>query len=197
MYQLKEGIRLVLASASPRREEILRALKLDFEVLPADIDEEVYDELKADELVVTLAKEKAGLIATRVADSVVIGADTTVEINGHILGKPKGSEEVRSFLETLSGKTHNVHGGVAIYMGGKVHTFLSTTEVTMRQVSDAEIAAYLATDEPYDKAGGYGIQGSAAPFIKSINGSYHNVVGLDVARVVEVLKDIGAIDAPG
>jgi len=187
---------LILASASPRRRDLLTAAGFEFRVLPAHINEDPH----ADELPVIyverLAREKAAAVFASLGsrkDVVVLGADTTVTIDDEILGKPNDAADAARMLRQLSGRTHQVITGVAIVSANGTESFAETTLVTMRELSDAEISAYIATGEPMDKAGAYAIQGGAAIFITQSDGDYDNVVGLPVTRVVASLRGVGVL----
>ncbi|MBQ7288775.1 MAG: septum formation protein Maf [Clostridia bacterium] len=181
----------ILASASPRRKEILEQLGLRFSVITADTDEnsEITD---PGALVEELSFRKAQAVAKKVGgDAVVIGADTVVSIGGEILGKPKDAADARRMLRLLSGQTHQVMTGVTVLYGKQRKTAHCVTDVTFAPMSDAEIADYIAGREPYDKAGGYAIQGKAAQYITGINGCYWNVVGFPVNLFCRMLKSLG------
>jgi septum formation protein len=187
-------MRLVLASGSPRRRELLALLGLPFEVVPADVDESVRTgELPAD-LVRRLALDKIEAVEAinaldggPSADVVVLAADTVVEVAGAILGKPADADDARRMLRAMSARTHRVHTGVAVRGDGGTVTEVVTTAVTMATMSDAAIEWYVATGEPMDKAGAYAIQGAGGAFVTGIEGSASNVVGLPLATVVELL----------
>lgn len=192
---------IILASASPRRKELLKQIGLDFIVFPAQGDE-VSDKTIPRDIVVELAQKKAGEIYEKAIaagvgkqDSIVIGADTIVVYEDRVLGKPKNEKDAVEMLTMLSGKTHEVYTGVSLWMrenGKKVqYSFYEKTEVTMYPIRQGEIEAYVKSGEPMDKAGSYGIQGSGARFIQKINGDYNNVVGLPVARIYQELAQLG------
>ena len=194
-------MKIILASASPRRKELLDQLGLEFLVFPAQGEEKITSK-EPSEVVVELAKQKAGEIYHKLVevnvgqqDSLVIGADTIVVYNGRILGKPKTPEEACEMLGMLSGNTHEVYTGVSLWIkehGNKVqYSFYERTEVTMYSISLDEIKQYVATKEPMDKAGAYGIQGKGAAFVEKINGDYNNVVGLPIARIYQELTQLG------
>ena len=185
------GARLVLASASPRRLDLLRLAGLEPVVLPADVDETPAQGEDAVSLVVRLARDKACAIRPP-AGAWVLGADTTVIVDGHVLGKPADAQTAVRMLEQLRGRTHRVSTAVAVRQpdGGLVETVV-TTEITMAPLSDAAIAAYVETGEPLDKAGAYGIQGHAAAFVSRVNGSWTNVVGLPLVETLDLLRDAG------
>jgi septum formation protein len=187
---------LILASQSPRRAELLRNAGYTFEVRPADVDERVLDGEAASEYVKRLAREKSlAVLATAPADAVVLGADTTVVLGGECLGKPVDAADAEQMLARLSGRVHQVMTGVCVAWrkaaraAVEVHTEVGVeiTEVKFAAMSGAEIAAYVATGEPMDKAGAYAIQGMASRWIPKIRGCYFNVVGLPVWRVSGML----------
>ncbi len=171
----------VLASASPRRAELLAAAGFTFTVAHADIDETPLAAEPADLYVRRLAEAKARAVADRYPGCVVLGADTTVVVDGDILGKPVDAADAVAMLRRLQGRAHEVLTGVALVAGDHVRVELATTRVWFALMTDHEIAAYVATGEPMDKAGAYGIQGRAACYVTRIDGSYSNVVGLPVA----------------
>ena len=213
--------KVILASASPRRKELLRQVGVDFETLPA-VGEEITTKEDPAEAVQELALQKASEAASRLGilarpeagaalmgkdlaqllaggegreEFLVLGADTVVACGGAILGKPRDEADAVSMLTRLSGRTHSVFTGVALIYGKdggtECHTFYEETKVTMYPMSTAEIAAYVATGEPMDKAGAYGIQGKCAIYIEKIQGDYNNVVGLPVARIYQEMKKLG------
>lgn len=213
---------IILASGSPRRRELLALAEYDFEVVPSLADENI-EIAEPDEYVKRLASMKAHEVCSRIADSIkedviVLGADTVVSYDGRILGKPKDRDDARNMLRMLSGQTHQVHTGVCLLRasGGKdanvqisrdikdgtdsptvtisaEKIFAEQTDVTFYDITDDELEAYLDTDESYDKAGGYGIQGKGGLFVRSISGDYNNVVGLPLARVYHEIKRITQI----
>lgn len=199
---------IILASASPRRKELLEQIGLTFDICPAKGEEVITKTIPA-EVVTELASQKAGEVAAMVKayeerheelmtpqDIMVIGADTIVAYNNQILGKPKDEEDAYRMLSMLSGNTHCVYTGVSIILlgasgkAGEIN-FYEKTDVTMRQMEEGEIKRYIATGEPMDKAGAYGIQGKCAIFIDKINGDYNNVVGLPIAAIYRELKKLG------
>ena len=183
------GEPLVLASRSPRRAEILRAVGWPFEVMAADIDESVIDGEDAIEYVRRLAESKARVVADKVPGQLVLGADTTVVIGGQILGQPRDEEDARRMLRLLNGAWHEVVTGVALIRSGEDPTEVvdhETTHVHFAELSAEEIDWYVSTAEPMGKAGAYGIQGKAAPFIDEIQGDYFNIVGLPIRLVYEL-----------
>ena len=180
---------LVLASASPRRQELLRNAGIAFEVQPADIPEDPLPGEKAKDCAERLAGEKALAIAQKRPNDVVLGADTVVVIDNQILNKPADAADAARMLRVLSGRTHEVITGVCLVAGGRCSVTSETTLVTMSKISEEEITAYVARGEPMDKAGAYAIQGIASRWIPRIEGDYSNVVGLPVALVCRMLRD--------
>ena len=181
----------ILASASPRRRELLTLVGIAHRVKPADIDESVpAGELPGDHAL-RLAQEKAAVIAAECPDELVIAADTIVVLDGEILGKPRSDEEARQMLARLSGRTHTVVTGMACSFEGRTAAGVETVEVTFRDLSTSEIAAYVETREPMDKSGSYGIQGYGATIVKRIEGDYFAVMGLSLVRLVELMTDVG------
>ena len=180
---------LILASNSPRRSEILNRAGFTFTVRPTDADESVPDGLSPKETAEHLSLLKAKEANKSASDGdVIVAADTLVTINGKILGKPRDKEQAAAMLKTLSGRTHTVHTGVTVIKNGETTTFSVATDVTFYDLSDGEIDAYIATGEPFDKAGSYGIQGYGSLLVKEIHGDYFNVMGLPVAALSRVLK---------
>ena len=180
---------IILASASPRRKEILQLADLSFNIMPSDA-EEITTKTEPQEVVMELASIKAKDIYERSdKQSMVVGADTVVAYKGQILGKPSDEEDARRMLSMLSGQTHEVYTGVCVIEDGQIKTFYEETKVTFYEISEDEIDRYIGTGEPMDKAGSYGIQGKAAVFIKGIEGDYYNVVGFPIARFLhEITK---------
>lgn len=175
-------MKLVLASKSPRRSEILKNAGIDFVVRVADADETIPDGTKPEDAVVFLAARKA-LAVERADDETVLGADTIVVLDDKILGKPKDKDDAYNMIKSLSGRVHSVFTGVCAVGNGVSLTFAEETKVEFYPLSEDEINEYINTDEPYDKAGAYGIQGLASKFIRGIQGDYFNVVGLPVSSV--------------
>jgi septum formation protein len=191
---------LILASASPRRRELLRQAGFSFEVHPAHIPEEPLEGEDPTAYVTRLAREKAEAVFREltVADGrpnvrslAVLGADTTVTLDEHILGKPEDAADAARMLQLLSGRTHRVITGVAVVTADGVEVAAEATAVRFLKMSDEEIAAYVASGEPMDKAGAYAIQGRAARWIPRIEGCYFNVVGLPLALVSKLLESCG------
>ena len=177
-------MKLVLASKSPRRSEILRNAGLDFTVRVADADETIPDGTKPSDAVVFLAARKA-MAVERADDELVLGADTVVVLDNKILGKPKDRDDAYNMIKSLSGRVHSVFTGVCAIGNGVSVTFAEETKVEFLPLTNEEINAYIDTDEPYDKAGAYGIQGLASKFIRGIEGDYFYVVGLPISRIYE------------
>ena len=186
------GARLILASSSPRRARILESLGLRFEVRPADVDETVLRGESPRAAVRRLARSKA-LVPEAKADRCVIAADTVVVLGSRILGKPKDRSDAISMLEDLSGRVHTVVTGVAVRWAGKMATVVDLTEVRFRRMERAEIARYVRTGEPLDKAGAYHVEGGGAAFIEAIFGSPSNVAGLSVTTARRLLKRAGVL----
>ncbi len=191
-YKLKwENVcmKIVLASKSPRRKELLGLLDLEFQIITADIDETMDPSLPVTDEVARISYQKAAAVASKLdSDSIVISADTIVELGGTLMGKPKDQSDAARMLKSLSGKSHNVHTAVTVLNGNRHETRVVTTTVTFRNISDDEITAYIDTLEPMDKAGAYGIQGRASKFVSGIVGDYFNVVGLPVCELSLMLK---------
>ena len=185
--------RLIRASGSPRRRELLDKFGIDYESLPAQGEESAPPELTPGERVKALAAQKAEEVAHRVNDpaAVILAADTLVELDGEVLGKPGASERARAMLRALSGREHRVWSGVCIREGERILAESECTAVRFRTLSDAEIEAYIATGEPLDKAGAYGYQGLASLFVECIEGDFFNVMGLPVCRVGQMLREFG------
>ena len=190
MIELPHGVELVLASTSPRRAELLGGLDLLFDVCPPDIDETPLPGEAPAPYVERLARAKAAAVVA--ADTVVLAADTTVDLDGTILGKPSTSSEAADMLAALSGRDHLVHTGVAVATRLGVETVTVSTSVRFAALTTSDIEWYIDTGEPFDKAGGYGIQGRAASFVASIDGSVTNVIGLPLAETVALLRSTAA-----
>lgn len=176
---------IILASASPRRKEILELADLKFDIMPSNA-QEITTKTAPNEVVMELASIKAKDIYKKSEkQSMIVGADTVVAYQGQILGKPTDEADAKRMLTMLSGQTHEVYTGVCIIEDGKTKTFYEETKVTFYEISDEQIDHYIKTGEPMDKAGSYGIQGKAAVFIKGIEGDYYNVVGFPIARFLQ------------
>lgn len=180
---------LVLASASPRRAELLRAAGIEFSIRAADLDETQLSDEAPSDYVLRLSREKARVVAQ--PDELVLGADTTVVVGNEIVGKPVDNADARRMLQLLSGNWHEVLTGVSLVKDAQVCSELAVTRVKFAPLSEAEIDWYIATHEPFDKAGGYGIQGFASRFVEQIEGNYANVVGLPVQTVYRLLRQFG------
>lgn len=191
---------LILASASPRRRDLLMQAGFAFRVHAAHIDETVRDDENPIAYVTRLAREKAEAVYNELSAAepgiVVLGADTTVTLDHHILGKPESAEDAARMLRLLSGRTHRVITGVSLISAGQTQTAAEVTAVQFLSLSDAEIAAYVATGEPNDKAGAYAIQGLAARWIPRIDGCYFNVVGLPISLVSTLLASCFDLPQP-
>ena len=184
-------VEVILASQSPRRRELLTLVGIKHVVSPADIDESVMP----DELPVPhcerLARAKAHVLAERHPHAVVIAADTIVVLDGEILGKPRDAADARTMIQRLSGRTHVVFTAMAVARGGRTESAVEEVAVTFRALSTEEIAEYVATGEPMDKAGAYGIQGYGATIVERIDGDYFSVMGLGLRRLVTLLERVG------
>jgi septum formation protein len=182
---------LVLASASPRRRELLKTLRLEFAVRPADIDEAVLPAELPQAYVQRMAREKAQVLAGAMPAAAVLAADTTVVADGQILGKPEDRAACLAMLGLLSDAEHHVYTSVALALHRQLHERLSVTTVRFRALTGAEMQGYWATGEPADKAGGYAIQGLGGAFVRDIHGSYSGVVGLPIYETAELLTSAG------
>jgi len=182
---------VVLASSSPRRRELLALVGIAHRVRPADIDETVGEGELPEPHAQRLANEKAAVVAREHPNELVIAADTIVVLDGVILGKPRSDDEARSMLSKLSGRTHTVVTAMACCLEGRTASGVETVEVTFRELSSAEIDAYVETREPMDKAGSYGIQGYGATIVRRIDGDYFAVMGLSLVRLVELMNAVG------
>ena len=181
----------VLASSSPRRQELLKLLIPDFEVVPSDVDESVHAAERPETMVARLAREKALAVQGQRPSACIIGADTVVVCEEAILGKPASHEDAGSMLRILNGKTHQVLTGVCLVYLDSLFAECVTTDVTFHRLLDSEIEGYVQSGEPLDKAGGYAIQGLGARFVERINGCYFNVVGLPVSTLYQMMKRLG------
>lgn len=185
---------IVLASASPRRRELLALIASHYEVVPSEFDEsEMPDDLCPREHVIKSAAEKARDVASRVEDGLVIGSDTVVSIDEHILGKPMDEDDAARMLAILSGRVHQVYTGVCVVdtRGGREACGAECTDVRFRELDDEIIRRYVATGEPLDKAGAYAIQGFGSVLVEGISGDFFNVVGLPVYRLSRILEGFG------
>ena len=186
-------MKIILASQSPRRKELLERMGIkDFETISPNVDESAFHGLPPEELVRRLSAEKAAAVAGKVGeDAIVIAADTVVALEGAVLGKPADELDAFKMLSALSGVRHQVYTGVTVCRGGEKQTAHEVTDVTFRELSEEEIEHYIATGEPMDKAGAYGIQGYGALLIQGISGDYYNVMGLPVCRLSGMLARFG------
>ncbi|HAQ08598.1 MAG TPA: septum formation inhibitor Maf [Bacillus bacterium] len=184
---------LILASSSPRRKELLENLRLTFEISSSDADESFGEDMSPAEVVMELASRKSRTVSAKLPDSFIIGSDTVVVHDRTILGKPASGQEAFEILKKLSGNTHSVYTGVSIISPEKEAIFYEKTDVTFWELSDEDIDTYIKSGEPFDKAGGYGIQGFGSMLVKQINGDYYTVVGLPVSRLIRELREIGFI----
>lgn len=184
-------IEVILASQSPRRRELLTLVGIHHDVRPADIDESLLPGETPVPHAERLAREKAHRLAERHPDALVIAADTIVVLDDAILGKPADAVEARATLARLSGRTHVVHTAIAVALGGRTESAVESVAVTFRALDAAEIAAYVATGEPMDKAGAYGIQGYGATIVERIEGDYFSVMGLGLRRLIALVERLG------
>ena len=182
---------IILASKSPRRQELLKLMGLEFRIVLKEVDESYPDNLTPEEIAVYIAQKKAAAFDEVVGDELVLTADTIVSIEGHILGKPETAEHAVEMLKMLSGKTHQVITGVCLLYQHKYHSFFDVSDVSFRSLSDEEISNYVNKYKPMDKAGSYGIQEwIGLTGIEKINGSYTNVVGLPTEKLYNELKNL-------
>lgn len=181
----------IVASASPRRKEILAMGGFSFRIIPSDCDETITERLSPEETVKILAERKALSVLKNNTDAVVLGCDTVVALGDEILGKPSDRDDAFNMIKALSGEVHRVCTGVCIADKGKTETFVSVAEVEFYELSDETVKSYVETGECDDKAGAYGIQGLGGTLVKSINGDYYAIVGLPYAETVRVLHSFG------
>jgi len=184
--------RVILASASPRRRQLLLLVGIDHEVRPADVDESLLPGETPVAHAERLARAKAHAVAEREPGAVVIAADTIVVVDGEVLGKPLDAPGARTMLRRLSGRTHTVLTAIAVARASRTESAVESVDVTFRPLSDEEIDAYIATGEPMDKAGAYGIQGYGATIVERVDGDYFSVMGLGLRRLVDLLERVGA-----
>lgn len=182
--------KIILASNSPRRKELMQLLGYEFEIIASDIEEVIDPKMEHDDLVMDLSFQKANAIFQDHKDAIVIGFDTLVVIDDYVLGKPKNEAEAKLFLNLLSDRTHRVITGCTILTSGYSKSFHSDALVTFNRLTQEEIDDYVASREPMDKAGAYGIQNHGAKFVKGINGDYFTIVGFPISRVYQELKKI-------
>jgi septum formation protein len=186
--------KIILASASPRRKDLLENIHLEFTVMTSDTDETLDEKFYSKNVIEKLALQKAEDVKNKVNyPAIIIGADTVVVVDGLILGKPKDDQDAFRMLTLLSGKTHQVISAIAIVdtENNKTSTDSVTSDVTFRKLTDDEIYKYIETKEPADKAGAYAIQGYGAVFVSSISGCYSNIVGISLFKLAQMLKDFG------
>ena len=183
-------MRYILASKSPRRRELLSSIVDNFEIITREVDETLPRDIHPREGVEILAVRKGEVVAREVGgDALVISSDTLVELGGIPLGKPKDEADAFRMLKSLSGKAHNVHTGVAVHLGGRVYSGVATTAVHFRKMTDEEIYSYIATGDPMDKAGAYGIQNGGGLFVTKYDGDYDTVVGLSVKLTKRLIEE--------
>ena len=181
--------RIILASESPRRRELMAKLDVPFTVKGAQIDETLNKELPLYEAIEDIAYRKAAALAKKYPQEWIVSADTIVCLDDQVMGKPQDEQQAEMMLKRLSGRTHQVITAVCIYDGKTAHLFHEVSKVTFYALSEEEIKAYIATKEPLDKAGAYGIQGKGAFLVEKIEGDYYNIVGLPIARLKREMED--------
>ena len=185
---------LILASGSPRRKDLLALIVPEFTVHTSDVDESAISAPAPELLVQKLAQAKCRAVAAQFPAACVLGCDTVVDVDGTVLGKPRSMADARRMMRLLSGRAHRVHTGVCLAVLDRPdEVFTCTSSVYFSLLSREEIEAYISTPEPYDKAGGYAVQGGAAKFVQGIEGCYHNIMGLPVSRVYAALKAAGIV----
>ena len=183
---------IILASKSPRRRELLSLLSIDFRVVTAEVDETIDETLPVTDEIKRLSQNKAKAVSGKVSQNdLIIAADTVVTLGGRVFGKPKDRADAERMLKTLSGKTHEVITGVTVIKGDRCETAAEVTKVTFRDLSDDEISAYIDTGDPFDKAGGYALQGISCIFVSGISGDHFNVYGLPVSMLAKMLRGFG------
>lgn len=185
---------LILASASPRRKELLELMGLPFSVIVSGEKEVVPENASVSDVVCALSRQKAEHVAKEHPEACVIGADTVVELDGEILGKPHTPENAFAYLKRLQGRSHNVYTGLTVITPRGADTRFCKTHVTFRAMTDEEINWYVSTGDPLDKAGAYGVQGLACYFVDSLEGNYFNVIGLPIPLLYDMLLDAGIMD---
>ena len=185
------GLKVILASSSPRRHDLLKLIGVDHEVIPADLDESQLPGENPDAYAERLARAKSAAIAADYAESIVIGADTIVVVDQHILGKPRDASDAARMLRMLCNRSHIVMTAVAVTVGGRTMSVVEKVTVSFRDLTEDEIARYIATGEPMDKAGAYGIQGYGATIVRRIEGDYFAVMGLSLVRLVDLITQLG------
>ena len=183
---------IILASKSPRRQELLRLLGVEFQILTEEVDETMDPALPPEDEVRRVSALKAQAVTDRVSEQdIVISADTIVVLDRRVMGKPKSAEDAVQMLEALSGRTHRVMTGLTVRRGSCTESVTVITEITFRSLSGREIDAYVRSGEPMDKAGAYGIQGGASVFVSHLSGDYFNVMGLPVCTLTQLLRSFG------
>ena len=188
-------MKIILASKSPRRKEILEKMGVEFEIDVADVDESVSGELSPVEAVCEISKRKAKAVAQRRrADEIIVSADTVVVIDGRIIGKPKDKEDAFDIIKSLSGRTHEVYTGFTVCRGNESRTDFEVTKVHFKELCDDDIRRYVETGEPMDKAGAYGIQQKGNLFVEYIHGDYYNVVGFPISKICVTIKELFGIN---
>lgn len=186
-------MRIILASESPRRQELLTLMGLNFITVPSHVEELPPEHAGPDELVRALALQKARAVAALYPDDCVIGADTVVDLGGEILGKPHTPENARSYLRRMQGRQHVVYTGVALLLGERTDIQSCTTKVTFASMDEEEIDWYVSTGEPLDKAGAYGVQGPGGVFVEHVEGNYFNIIGMPLPLLYHMLLDAGVM----
>ena len=187
------GCRVVLASSSPRRRELLNLIGISHEVRPANLDESMRPRETPRRHAERLARDKASAVAMRDPDLITIAADTIVVINRKVLGKPADKEDAARMLAMLSGREHTVITAVAVSRGKKLRSAIEEVKVKFRRLREEEIEAYIATGEPMDKAGAYGIQGFGATIVERVEGDYFAVMGLPLVRLIGLMRELGVV----
>lgn len=185
------GLNIILASGSPRRRQLLQLVGIDHDVIPSDIDESIRTGELPEQYAERLAREKAEHVAGRKPESIVIGADTIVVIDDQILGKPRDVEDAARMLRMLSGRSHTVMTAVAASLNGRTVSGVEIVDVSFLPLDDERISNYIATREPMDKAGAYGIQGYGATIVRRIDGDYFAVMGLSLVTLVALMRELG------
>lgn len=185
--------KIILASASPRRKELLSRLTTDFEIVIPRVDEIFDKSLSLEEGLLDISLRKAQVIGNQHLEACVISADTIVVFGQEILGKPKDEKTAYAMLSMLSGEVHSVYTGVTILLDGEIHQFISKTNVKFYSLTEVEITEYIQSQEPMDKAGAYGIQGLGGLLVESIEGDYYNVVGFPIASIYRKLKELSVL----
>ena len=183
--------RFILASQSPRRKELLERAGYRFDIIVSEVDETIPDGVSPDEAVLLLSRRKAEAVSAQHPGAVVLGCDTVVALDGQILGKPVDAADAKAMLSALSGNTHTVFSGVCVTDGARTEAFYTATDVAFYPLEEETIDSYVATGEPMDKAGAYGIQGLGCVLVEGIHGDYSNVVGLPLAESARVLASFG------